>query len=130
MTTATELYQGLDTGSYGIWADKGTTGTGDILVETTGGEITTQGKQSYGILTYQTDKVDGSGGIDVRTTRTDITTHGDGAVGIYARHGSGDGSMRVVVIGGEIRTHGENASAIQFGCFSAGAMTNGHLYKP
>ena len=32
--------------------------------------------------------------------------------------------MRVVVIGGEIRTHGENASAIQFGRFRAGAMTN------
>ena len=34
--------------------------------------------------------------------------------------------MRVVVIGGEIRTHGENTSAIQFGLFSfsGGAMTN------
>ena len=32
--------------------------------------------------------------------------------------------MRVVVIGGEIRTYGENASAIQFGRFRAGAMTN------
>ena len=95
MKTTTELYQESDTGSHGIWADKGTTGTGDILVETTGGEITTQGKESYGILTYQTDKVDGSGDIDVRTTSTDITTHGEGAVGIYARqHGSGDGAMR------------------------------------
>ena len=123
-TTATELYRAESyTGSHGVLADK-YTGTGDILVETTGGEITTQGKESYGILTYQTDKVDGSGDVDVRTTSTDITTHGEGAVGIYARHTSGVGSMRVVVTGGEIRTHGEDASAIQFGRFSNDAMSD------
>ena len=123
-TTATELYQESYTDSHGIRAGKGTTGTGHILVETTGGEITTQGKESHGITTYQTDKVDDSSDdIDVRTTNTDITTHGEFAIGIYARHGNGDGSMRVVVNGGEIRTHGEDSSAIQFGYFSRDAMT-------
>ena len=124
MTTAAELYQESYTDSHGIRADKGTTGTGHILVEMTGGEITTQGKESHGILTYQTDKVDDSSDdIDVRTTNTDITTHGEFAIGIYARHGSGDGSMRGVVNGGEIRTHGEDSSAILFGNFSRDAMT-------
>ena len=124
MTTSTELYRGIATASHGISADKKTTGTGNILVETTGGEITTQGKLSYGILTYQTDKVDGSGDIDVRTDGTDITTHGEGAVGIWARHRNGAGAMRVHILSGKIRTHGENANAIQFGRFSGGAMVD------
>ena len=123
-TTATELYQGSHTGSHGVFAYKETNGTGHIIVETTGGEIITQGKFSYGIFALQTGTDGGVNDIDVATTNTDITTHGDDAVGIYARHQSGVGSMRVVVTGGEIRTYGEDASAIQFGRFSNGAIAD------
>ena len=123
-TTATELYRGSFTASHGVFAYKSTNNTGHILVETTGGEIITQGKQSYGIFALQAGTDKGVNDIDVATTNTDITTHGEGAVGIYARHQSGVGSMRVVVTGGEIRTYGEDASAIQFGRFSNGAIAD------
>ena len=123
-TTATELYQESHTASHGVFAYKSTSDTGHILVETTGGEIITQGKLSYGIFALQTGTGAGVNDIDVTTTNTDITTHGEGAVGIYARHQSGVGSMRVVVTGGEIRTYSEDVSAIQFGRFSVGAIAD------
>ena len=122
-TTATELYQESYTSSHGVFAYKSTNNTGHILVETTGGEIITQGKLSYGIFALQTGTDGGVNDIDVTTTNTDITTHGEGAVGIYARHRNGAGAMRVHILSGNIRTHGENASAIQFGRFSGGAMS-------
>ena len=123
-TKATEPNQESFIGSHGVVAYKPTNDAGHIIVETTGGEIITQGKQSYGIFALQTGRDEGANDIDVITTSTDITTHGEGAVGIYARHSSGVGSMRVVVTGGEIRTYGEDASAIQFGRFSNDAMTH------
>ena len=123
MTLSTELYNGLVTRAHGIYAGK-YDGTGDLLVETTGGEITTQGKGSHGIVTDQTGKVGGSGDSDIRTNGTDITMHGEGAVGIYGWHPNGAGAMRVHIFGGKIRTHGKNANAIQFGTFSRDAMAN------
>ena len=78
-TTATELYQGSNTGSHGVVAYKSTNGAGHIVVETTGSEIITQGKESYGIYARHRS---GVGSMRVVVTGGEIRTYGEDASAI------------------------------------------------
>ena len=120
-TTPPHLF---DTLSHGVFARNApyrmSGNTGDIRITTTGGEITTNGTQSYGIYAVHESWVDSTtnaltrdnhGDISITTVRTAINTNGPNSPAIHAEH-QGSGNIWIIPEGVDIDTTGLNGYGV------------------